>query len=908
MKKIYIIVIIFFLYVISVAKSSADDCKETPKFIFTNDVVDNGKRVLILNQNQLCQWDWTDPYSPEDAKFLQGRSSINVKANLEKGDGKHIASGDPIEGGRDWRLFYDISYTTKSGEFCHQEIIRNVRISQKPENPCEKELKPCGKEDKEDTAECHFNIRYKNCKQCTCKVGCQPGQNGAEYSCVDRKDMCRTFGYLCPTNTTCHELNCPEVFGCHCNKGFVTTQKPEFNCKSENECALSKPAECVNKDECSDKFVCPPHSRCVDTWPPEGHGCNDDPLYPDRYPANSERRCGYSCECLPGYHEERGGDNKLRCVKQCSKKCPPNSYCEFTDDEREVCVCPRGFRYVESTNECVPINRCEERTDDCHIQKPGSECKYTGPGDFICVCPPGKKQVYDESTGKQVCINFGKCESGNHTCMRNSKDGVQKQGFNSNNDVMNSYCEDYPNQEGYRCVCDSEDYAPLKDCSDKLLVCFLKEKLDFWLLPKQRPDMRIPHFSHQFRDPSYELHSEAVRTTCSISTPSEFYRRPLDICGVYKIDYTLDLQPSELLVGYPAHVKTDPCVIQNIKKTVITKTRNVEIFPVDYCDDNLSHEIEGVEIDNKKAIHDCARNADCSVRLSPNWKDERQLDSCNYTCNCYTGRFENKIYSFTGQPYGRHNECKYPKLPHIYFKEGLNHTLPNTPENRDLFDIDLTQEINVYESGQQCVVCKTKISGTPDLSEKDLTDHGAFYPYPVLEKINKKYQITRIQYFNVRDVRVEKIVEIDSSKISKDVLNRIIPRSIYERLGNCRPNEPCIKVYVVSYRAEEDGNTDLKKRIVYTPIMNVELYIDKVRDIVYWLEIIYQVLTVFFVLAVIYLLFVLLPRLYACFQYFILGKNDKNNARLAWDTIYYFRHPFDTQSRNQLTYQALYMD
>jgi len=90
--------------------------------------------------------------------------------------------------------------------------------------------------------------------------------------------------------------------------------------------------------------------------------------------------------------------------------------------------------------------------------------------------------------------------------------------------------------------------------------------------------------------------------------------------------------------------------------------------------------------------------------------------------------------------------------------------------------------------------------------------------------------------------------------------------------------------------------------------MNVELYIDKVRDIVYWLEIIYQVLSIFFILSLIYILFIILPRLNALLQYFVLGKNDKTTARLAWDTIYFFRHPFDQGSRQQLVYQALYMD
>lgn len=387
MRKITILLIFVFLNLILGVLSN---CGQTPSIIFNEDGEEDGKRVLIKRQDELCEWTWSDPYTPLDAKFLQHGSKIKLKALLDQGDGAAIRRGEP----GDWILEYIISYTLPSEDSkqveCQGKLERRVRILKYAVNPCEKEATPCAKNGIAFSSTCSYDPDYKGCKKCECKFGCQAGQGGAEFSCVDR-NMCNIYYNKCHLNTTCSDLICPESFKCTCNKGFDTVREEKFNCLSDEDCRNAQSETvCTNKNECLAQYNCPEGSECVDNWPEEG-GCNSDPYYPNKYPQYYNfQRCGYSCRCKEGYEME--SINPLMCKRVCTKKCPPLSKCILDIFGKERCECQTGYTYNPELNVCEPDNPCL-RPNDCHVKLPGSICKNISPGQYICVCPEGTREM-----------------------------------------------------------------------------------------------------------------------------------------------------------------------------------------------------------------------------------------------------------------------------------------------------------------------------------------------------------------------------------------------------------------------------------------------------------------------------------------------------------------------------------
>jgi len=902
MKKLLISIFLFLNFFLVVYSSCA-----IPKIIFNEDQIEGNTRVFIRRQNQLCEWTWSDPYSTLDAKDLPKDATIKLKALVEKGHGLNITRGDVGE----WKLEYTISYLNPNSEVpCSDIIVRNVRILQSPD-PCEVEALPCAKNGLPHSSKCSYDPSFRGCKRCECKFGCQAGPSGAEYSCVD-KNMCNMFYNKCSLNSTCVDLQCPETFKCVCNKGFETVKEANFHCESEEACrSVVSTTECTNKNECLDQYICPTGSECVDTWPEQG-GCNSDPYYPSSYPSfYSHIRCGYSCRCKEGWETE--SHNPLICKKVCTRKCPPFSRCELDSFGNDRCICESGYIFNEDLNVCDPIDPCTTQEiqyrHDCDTTKPGSECVFISAGKFHCKCPPNKR----ESPDSRSCIENNKCDMGLHNCMRNSKgeqartDNFWEKGIQ--NLIQNSYC--VPVYDSFECKCD-DNFISVTDQNGELVCVEIPDELNWDLNPREKQDKTItlPHFAVNFSDPSYWVRSQMNRVTAETSLPPQLFRRPLDICGVYNVDYNLDEKANKI---YDAYVQKYPSLLSHpqFKKELIMKRfRTVIIKPWDRCAENYPTSMYGFPIDirNSKRCHvyaNCKNNWSFEDRI---WETARTYEACDISCKCFEGYYNNVLYRYNGDGI---NNCKYDCVHNIHFKEGSWVKIRNKEEYKFL-GLDLSQDINVFIGPELCYVCKSYISGNSELDFSKLTDDYSSCPYPILERRqDRSLYISRVNededHVKKRIIFKKEEKKIDLKDLDNEFLETILNKTMIEKVGILN-GKPYVQVFIVKYSIGEGANYAEKKRIVIHPIVDLWDDIEKIRKFNNNVDKIYYTFLVLASIIAIYLLIVNFRRIYACFQYFILSNRDRNIARLAWDTIYFFRHPLNAQARNQLVYQALYMD
>jgi len=253
--------------------------------------------------------------------------------------------------------------------------------------------------------------------------------------------------------------------------------------------------------------------------------------------------------------------------------------------------------------------------------------------------------------------------------------------------------------------------------------------------------------------------------------------------------------------------------------------------------------------------------------------------------------------------------CRLIIKPFIRFLDGDNRKIQNNDKNKRIFDgFNLNKDVNVVTGDPQCRVCKNRLDGNPILDSNKLNgSQSYFYEPTVRRKEDGKHEITSV-HEEIASKPSFNAVEIPLHSIDIETIRNIMGPTTLDKVAVCEDGKPCVQIFIVTYDVTVDGNTARKKRIYISPIIDLSDDIEKVRNILGWLKVVYNFLLVFAALISIYLLIISYSRLYSCFQYFILGNIDRNVARLAWDTVYLFRHPFNTQARNQLVYQRLYID
>ena len=502
--------------------------------------------------------------------------------------------------------------------------------------------------------------------------------------------------------------------------------------------------------------------------------------------------------------------------------------------------------------------------------------------------------------------------------MRNSKgdnertDNFKEKGFDRL--IMDSYCVSIPrttNSRGFKCECD-DSFASVIDSEGNQECIPYPKDLQWDLNPKESSDKSIslPHFAHAFYDPSYYLKSSGARVSCETSLPEEFFHRPLDICGVYNVDYILDERArkilDEYLQKYP-NLKSNPKFQKDI---TMIRNRKVTIYPINRCSDNIPSHVNGHAIDSKRASHDCHDYANCKNNWSHQdklWETLKTPDSCGVTCSCFEGYYpqDNTFYKFVGD--GK-RKCEYKCIPKIHFEKGSWVRIKNQQKYEEILQMELDEPINVLMGEDQCYVCKRRISGNNTLDQKTLVDHTASCSTPTLKRREDgSLEITGTTASIVNTFQITH-VEIDLEHLDNEFLHTILPKQIIEVVGN-KNGKPFVQIYVVKYEAEsKEGVKSVKKRIVFSPIVDISDDIEKIRIAHYWLKMVYWGVLTLAAILFVYLFINNFGRFYACFQYFILSNRDRNIARLAWDTVYFLRHPLNTQARNQLVYQALYMD
>ncbi|KAJ2940992.1 hypothetical protein O0L34_g13117 [Tuta absoluta] len=207
---------------------------------------------------------------------------------------------------------------------------------------------------------------------------------------------------------------------CSCNEGY-RLRGDKRTCKDINECAEAIDDLCtVEGTVCHNipgSFKCVPvKKRDVSLSCPPGFKknvqnqvCDDINECQSPRPPCPKYLCentigGYKCAGKPGkpYTEEAPGK--------------PTEPPEVSPPEKND-ICPPGFR-SGPTDECLDIDECEERRDDC--QRLSQYCINTH-GGFFCQdhvskrCAPGF--AVNKITG--ICEDINECEESSEVCLRN---------------------------------------------------------------------------------------------------------------------------------------------------------------------------------------------------------------------------------------------------------------------------------------------------------------------------------------------------------------------------------------------------------------------------------------------------------------------------------------------------------
>ena len=255
----------------------------------------------------------------------------------------------------------------------------------------------------------------------------------------------------------------------------------------------------------------------------------------------------------------------------------------------------------------------------------------------------------------------------------------------------------------------------------------------------------------------------------------------------------------------------------------------------------------------------------------------------------------------------------------IAFNKGDPVTLPDTPAVGEAFKNYFTnrefESINVFRFTEPvCYVCRKRINGSDTFDLRELDDHSAFVARP---KMGER----RNGMVNIEDIEVEKnlptepVIEatigvtkpygqnISHIKIDDATYKFFVPRDFKGMcVGKCE-----VKLFLVKYETNHEDVKVTKRRIVVVPIFDLSDTIETFNNFVQVLKYFQVALFVFGFLFTVYLIIALQQRLYACFQYFILGSVNRVYAEKAWDTLYFFRYPLDSRARAQAVYQSLYL-
>ena len=248
----------------------------------------------------------------------------------------------------------------------------------------------------------------------------------------------------------CHELGgacqngrCTNTFGsymCSCNDGFQLDAKG-IRCKDKNECLGDNPCGpggiCVNTEGgydciCENGYVkSRDKSSCIDMRKEscflkhEGTHCSQPMLRPQTKTVcccSMGAGWGNDCEGCP-----KPGTKEYQSM--CGSGRPgmmvdPMTGAQFEIDECTMmsgicnqghcvntvgsfrCDCKAGYKYDESSHQCIDINECSESKCQGNAQ-----CVNTA-GSFKCVCPDGYKL---DSSGLS-CSDVNECLEGSRIC------------------------------------------------------------------------------------------------------------------------------------------------------------------------------------------------------------------------------------------------------------------------------------------------------------------------------------------------------------------------------------------------------------------------------------------------------------------------------------------------------------
>ncbi|XP_052745151.1 fibrillin-2 [Bicyclus anynana] len=225
----------------------------------------------------------------------------------------------------------------------------------------------------------------------------------------------------CKANSCDHI--CTEEYGrvrCECRNGF-RLQADKKSCKDINECAESLDDLCTATDtvchNTEGSFKCVPlKKRDVSLSCPPGFKRNViNQVCDDINECRSPRPpCPkYLCENTIGGYKCGGKPGKPYTEDDGASTTEPSDPVPTVKNE----ICPPGFR-AGSDDECLDIDECEERLDDC--QRLSQHCINTH-GNYFCQdhvskrCSPGFK--VNVATG--ICEDIDECEESSEVCKRN---------------------------------------------------------------------------------------------------------------------------------------------------------------------------------------------------------------------------------------------------------------------------------------------------------------------------------------------------------------------------------------------------------------------------------------------------------------------------------------------------------
>ncbi|RVE53502.1 hypothetical protein evm_001872 [Chilo suppressalis] len=226
---------------------------------------------------------------------------------------------------------------------------------------------------------------------------------------------------------TCQKNSCEHVCNdedghvhCQCHEGY-RLQSDKRSCKDINECAEAIDDLCVAEDtvchNTAGSFKCVPiKKRDVGiTCPPgfkrnvQNQVCDDINECQLARPPCPKYLCentigGYKCGGKPGKPFQEAAPGVTTEPPSVTPAAPKND------------ICPPGFR-AGPDDECIDINECDERLDDC--QRLSQHCINTH-GGFFCQdhvskrCAPGFK--VNPQTG--ICEDIDECEESSEVCKR----------------------------------------------------------------------------------------------------------------------------------------------------------------------------------------------------------------------------------------------------------------------------------------------------------------------------------------------------------------------------------------------------------------------------------------------------------------------------------------------------------